>query len=139
MTDILDGLLVPRDWSCVTDPAPHVVVSLTPRWCPASGYLPWLTVTRTPTRDRSPTADAVTEALGLADAWIEDEDAYDTDFGRCSYLRVGFTEDDVPLVAEIWSWDGNGELWTLTACLARDDLPDFTDVFDEVAETFRPP
>jgi hypothetical protein len=133
-----DGVVLPAGWARLSDPEPGVLAVLTPREAPPSGHLPAVVLTRTPRRPPGFAAEEVLGALGVPGAQVEDEDSYETELGRADYLRVGWRQDGVEMLAEVWTWWHAGDLWALTGCVARADYAAFSDVFEDLAGAFRP-
>lgn len=128
------GLLVPLGWVTVPDRSPSVVAALAPRQPPASGLCPSVVLTRAP---RSGHPGPLAQLTGL-DPEVEDMDDYETELGVAHYLRVAWSDEQTEMLAEIWWWELRDDVVTLTARMARADFADYTEVVEEVAETFLP-
>ncbi len=66
---------------------------------------------------------------------VEDEDAFDLAGEPVVYRRFGHRASGVELVSEEWTWRVDGERWTLTGTVARDDYLSVCDLFEDVAAT----
>jgi hypothetical protein len=133
-----DGLHLPDGWARISDPGPGVLAVLTPREAPPSGHVPAVVLTRTPGLPPRLAPEEVLASLGVPGALVEDEDSYETELGQADYLRVGWREGGVEMLAEVWTWQHAGDLWALTGCVARVDYEAFSDVFEDIAGAFRP-
>lgn len=129
-----DGLMVPLGWVTVPDRSPSVVATLAPRRPPASGLSPSVVLTRSP---RSGHPGPLAQLTGL-DPEVEDMDDYETELGVAHYLRVAWSGEQTEMLAEIWWWELHDDVVMLTARMARADFADYTEIVEEVAETFLP-
>lgn len=125
----------PPGWSRQPQPARGASEVLVPRLRPTSGVLPSLVLTSTPGTVPPP----LPADLRGAGVRVEDEDHYETELGPVDYVRVGWTDETHgEMVAEVWTWTRDDVVWRLVGCTALEDFPEFTDVFEEVADDFRP-
>jgi len=91
-------------------------------------------LTRAP---RVGSADPLAQLAAL-DPLVEDQDDYETDLGPAHYVRVGWSDAHGEMLAEIWWWEVDDDVLTLTARMARADFADYTEIVEGVAETFLP-
>ncbi|MFB9311551.1 hypothetical protein [Nocardioides plantarum] len=131
---------VPSSWRRRRgDPAHGVVVSARAPVLPPSGVRPEIVV-RTTTVDHDDVVAWRRDALaGLADVLddlaVEDDDVYDLDGHEVRYQRFAHRVGSADVLCDQWAWLVGGLAVTLTCSAARDDYPDWCDVFEAVAET----
>jgi hypothetical protein len=77
--------------------------------------------------------------LGLPDALVEDEDTFEVGGHPAAYRRLLHREDGADLVSDEWSWRLDDLGVALVGTVALADYPEWCEVFESVAETFRPP
>ena len=142
MTTIaLPGLSVslPSSWRRRGDPAPGVVVCARAPVLPPSGVRPEIVVATT-TLDHDDVdawrRDALAELADLlVDLAVEDDDTYDLDGHPVRYHRFAHRLGSADVLCDQWAWLVGGLAVTLTCSAAREDYPDWCDVFEAVAET----
>ncbi len=134
---------VPPRWRRRSDPDRGVVVAARSERLPASGVRPDLTLRATAVDETDPVAWRARALASLAavlvDFALEDDDRYvlgdhDVVFHRFAH-RVGAAD----VLCDQWSWLVDGCGVTLTCTAAREDQPDYSDLFDAVAATVEPP
>jgi hypothetical protein len=137
---------VPSSWRRRRDPrlGDHgVVVSARAPSLPASGVRPELTV-RVACVDHDDAAlwrrrTLAELATALEDFALEDEDVYDLGGYDVHYHRWAHRLGAADVLCDQWAWlvEGPGVRRgvTLTCAAAREDYPDYCDLFEAVAET----
>ena len=136
------SIAVPTSWRRRHDPDHGVVVAARAPSLPPSGIRPDLVV-RTTTLDHDDGAAWRAQALDelarlLVDFALEDDDVYDIDGHDVHYHRFAHRVGTADVLCDQWSWVLDDLAVTLTCSAARDDYPDWCDVFEAVAETLEP-
>lgn len=134
-------IAVPPGWEVARDVAPDVPLVLAARAAPDLDVIPTVAVSVTPTElclaDHQTGLRAELTAR-LEAAEVDDPDLYDIGDEEVSYLRVWHRCEDADVVSEVWSWVVDGLAWSVTASVGAPDYPDYCDLFEAVAATFRP-
>lgn len=130
---------VPSSWRRRTDPHHGVVVAARAPVLPPGGYRPELVV-RTTTLDHDDVVAWRREALAeladvLVDLAVEDDDVIDLDGHAVRYHRFAHRVGATDVLCDQWAWLAGGLAVTLTCSAAREDYPDWCDVFEAVAAT----
>jgi hypothetical protein len=132
------GICLPATWRRRSSPAHGVVISARSTVLPASGVPPEATVrcAAVDTELRTWRAGAIDElAERLVDFELEDEDEFEL-LGRTTvYHRFAHRLGAADVLSDQWSWLADGLGVTLTCSVAREDYPDYCDVFEAMAET----
>jgi hypothetical protein len=139
---------VPTSWRRRHDPAlaaAGVLVSARAPSAPPSGVRPELTV-RVVAVDPDEHHDLLawhTDALGdLADALVdfalEDDDGFDLEGHEVRYHRFAHRIGTADVLCDQWAWLVDGRGTTLTCSTARQDYPDYCDLFEAIAATVDP-
>ncbi len=139
----MDDLIIsiPASWRRSSDPACGVLVAARATALPPSGVRPRLSLRCEPVPGGSDRwrADTLTElAAGTVAFDLEDEDTYDIGGHEVAYRRYAHLARGADLLCDEWSWHVDGVGFVLTGTTAREDYPDYCDVFEAVAETFEP-
>ena len=132
------GICLPASWRRRASPAHGVVISARSTVLPASGVPPEaaLRCAAVDTDLGTWRADAITElADRLVDFEVEDDDEFDLGGGTVNYHRFAHRLGAADLLCDQWSWLVDGLGVTLTCSVAREDYPDYCDVFEAIAET----
>jgi hypothetical protein len=132
------GICLPATWRRRTSPAHGVVVSARSTVLPPSGVHPELTL-----RCAAVDADLVRwrhEALRdlsrrLVDFDVEDDDVFELLGRDVAYHRFAHRLGAADVLSDQWAWLVDGLGITLTCSVARQDYPDYCDVFEAIAET----
>ncbi|QCW52055.1 hypothetical protein FE634_19525 [Nocardioides dongxiaopingii] len=130
---------VPRTWRRRSDPERGVVVAARSVLLPASGVRPELTLRAGPVVE----PDAATWRAGaltalaavLVDFALEDDDVHDLDGHEVVHHRFAHRVGAADVLCDQWSWLVDGYGVTLTCSVAREDHPDYGDLFDAIAAT----
>ncbi len=130
---------VPPRWRRRTDPANGVIVSARAPNLPVSGVRPDLTLRCAPVGDDDLVAwraSAIDDLAGLlVDFALEDEDEYDLLGHDVAYRRFAHRVGTVDVLCDQWAWLIDGQGVTLSCSAAREDYPDYCDLFDTIAES----
>ncbi len=132
------GICLPASWRRRSSPAHGVVISARSTVLPASGVPPEAAV-RCATVDtdldtwRAAAIDELADRL--VDFEVEDEDEFDLEGRTVRYHRFAHRLGAADLLSDQWSWLVDGLGVTLTCSVAREDYPDYCDVFEAIAET----
>ncbi|MBB6628340.1 hypothetical protein H5V45_13520 [Nocardioides sp. KIGAM211] len=124
------GISLPRGWRRTSDPGRGVLVTARAATAPPSGVHPRVTLTWRPPGDGP---------AEVAERDLEDEDAFDLAGREVTYRRYARLEGGVDVLCDEWSWHSDEASVVLTGRVAREDYPDYCDVFEAIAETFDPP
>ena len=132
------GISLPATWRRRAAPAHGVVVSARSGVLPASGVHPELTLRCVPVG--SDLAEWRAEAIHdlshrLLDFDLEDDDAFDLLGRDVAYHRFAHRLGAADVLSDQWAWLVDGLGVTLTCSVAREDYPDYCDVFEAIAET----
>lgn len=135
------ALSLPASWRHTADPECGVLVSARAPTAPASGVRPRVTlrcepVDTGPARWHEETLTGLSERLVALD--VEDEDDYEIGAHEVAYRRYAHRARGVDLLCDEWAWLIDGTGYVLRCTVAREDYPDYCDVFEVVAETFDP-
>jgi hypothetical protein len=134
-------LALPHRWTTRSDPAHGLVLLGRAPSTPPGGFAPEIAVRTTPVAGDLDTwrADALAALAGqLVTLEIEDDDRFELDGRAVAYHRLGHRSGAIELVTEQWAWLVDGVGLTLSGSVARQDYPDYADVFEEVAATLVP-
>ena len=71
----------------------------------------------------------------LVDFELEDDDEFELLDRTVVYHRFAHRLGVADLLSDQWSWLADGLGVTLTCTVAREDYPDYCDVFEAIAET----
>lgn len=134
---------VPRTWARRRDLPHGVVVAARAPSMPASGVRPEIVLHARlldpPDDDRLQWRhDALSGlAASLVDFALEDDDVFDLEDREVHYHRWAHRVGTADVLCDQWSWalDETGLAVTLTCSAAREDYPDWCDVFEAVAAT----
>jgi hypothetical protein len=132
------GISLPATWRRRASPAHGVVVSARSGVLPASGVHPELTLRCTPVDSELTQwrAEAIRELSGrLVDFDLEDEDVFDLLGREVAYHRFAHRLGSADVLSDQWAWLVDGLGVVLTCSVAREDYPDYCDVFEAIAET----
>jgi hypothetical protein len=132
------GISLPVTWRRRAAPAHGVVVSARSGILPASGVHPELTL-RCAVVDsglREWRAEAIGElSRRLVDFDVEDEDVFELLGREVAYHRFAHRLGAADVLSDQWAWLADRLGVTLTCSVAREDYPDYCDVFEAIAET----
>jgi len=132
------GISLPVTWRRRSAPAHGVVVSARSGVLPASGVHPELTlrcaVVDTGLLEWRATAIAELSAR-LVDFDLEDDDVFVLLGNEVAYQRFAHRLGTADVLSDQWAWLAEGLGITLTCSVAREDYPDYCDVFEAIAET----
>ncbi len=132
------GICLPVTWRRRSALAHGVVVSARSTVLPASGVHPELTLRCVPVGTDLQTwrAEAIGElAARLVDFDVEDDDAFELLGRRVAYHRFAHRLGSADVLSDQWAWLSDGLGVVLTCSVAREDYPDYCDVFEAIAET----
>ena len=132
------GLQLPSTWRRRCDPVRGVLVAARPDRLPTSGRSPELTLRCAIADGTLATwrAEAMVElSEKLADFALEDVDDFDLFGHDVVYRRFAYRENVHDILCDQWAWLHQGLGITLTCSVAREDYPDFCDLFEVVAES----
>jgi len=136
MRDI--DICLPATWRRRSALGHGVIVSARSAQLPASGVPPELTLRCTTVDTDLPRwrADAMHElARRLVDFDVEDDDTFDLLGLEVAYHRFAHRLGTADVLSDQWAWLVDGLGVTLTCSVAREDYPDYCDVFEAIAET----
>lgn len=132
------GICLPVTWRRRSAPAHGVVVSARSTVLPESGVPPELTL-------RCVVVDADLQtwrgaAIGelaerLVDFDVEDHDVFELLGRQVDYHRFAHRLGSADVLSDQWAWLTDGLGVVLTCSVAREDYPDYCDVFEAIAET----
>ena len=132
------GICLPVTWRRRAAPAHGVVVSARSAVLPDSGVPPELTL-RCVAVDTDLTtwrAEALGELAGrLLDFDVEDDDTFELLGQEVRYHRFAHRLGTADVLSDQWAWLSDGLGVVLTCSVAREDYPDYCDVFEAIAET----
>jgi len=132
------GIAVPPTWRRRSDPERGVLVAARASALPASGVRPELSLRCEPVEEELVAwrAGAMTElSVRLDDFDLEDDDEFDLLGHEVAYRRFAHRVGPADVLCEQWAWLADGLGITLTCSVAREDYPDYCDVFEAIAET----
>ncbi len=132
------GICLPVTWRRRSALAHGVVVSARSTVLPASGVHPELTLRCVPVDTDLETwrAEAIGElAARLVDFDVEDDDAFELLGRPVAYHRFAHRLGSADVLSDQWAWLFDGLGVVLTCSVAREDYPDYCDVFEAIAET----
>ena len=132
------GICLPVTWRRRSALAHGVVVSARSTVLPASGVHPELTLRCVPVDTDLETwrAEAIGElAARLVDFDVEDDDAFELLGRPVAYHRFAHRLGSADVLSDQWAWLSDGLGVVLTCSVAREDYPDYCDVFEAIAET----
>ena len=132
------GICLPVTWRRRSALAHGVVVSARSTVLPASGVHPELTLRCVPVDTDLQTwrAEAIGElAARLLDFDVEDDDAFELLGRPVAYHRFAHRLGSADVLSDQWAWLSDGLGVVLTCSVAREDYPDYCDVFEAIAET----
>jgi len=132
------GICLPVTWRRRSALTHGVVVSARSAVLPASGVHPDLTLRCVPVDSDLETwrAEAIDElADRLVDFDVEDDDAFELLGREVVYHRFAHRLGTADVLSDQWAWLADGLGVTLTCSVAREDYPDYCDVFEAIAET----
>jgi hypothetical protein len=131
-------LTVPRSWHTRRNLGHGVILAARPRALPTSGVSPEIVVRCAPV-DLDLLAWRGQALLDLraqlVDFALEDADEYDLGDQRVSYCRFAHRFGSADVLCDQWAWAVDGLGVTLTCTVAREDYPDYFDLFEDVAAT----
>ncbi len=132
------GICLPATWRRRAAPAHGVVVTARSTVLPASGVHPELTLRCVPVdteleRWRDESLRELSDRL--IDFDVEDDDVFDLIGHRVAYHRFAHRLGAADVLSDQWAWLVDGLGVTLTCSVAREDYPDYCDVFEAIAET----
>jgi hypothetical protein len=132
------GISLPVNWRRRPAPSHGVVVSARSSVLPDSGVHPELTL-RCAVVDTG-LLEWRTAAIGelsarLLDFDLEDDDVFDLLGNEVAYHRFAHRLGSADVLSDQWAWLAEGLGVTLTCSVAREDYPDYCDVFEAIAET----
>jgi hypothetical protein len=129
---------VPPQWRRRSDPGRGVLLSARSAFLPDSGVRPEVVVRCAAVDeplDRWRTAAMHELGRRLADFALEDDDEFVLGEHDVAYRRFAHRVGTADVLCEQWAWLVDGLGITLTGACAREDYPDFCDLFETVAET----
>ena len=132
------GICLPVTWRRRSSPVHGVVVSARSAVLPGSGVLPELTLRCAAVDTDLPTwrAEAIGElAERLLDFDVEDDDAFELLGRDVVYHQFAHRLGSADVLSDQWAWLSDGLGVVLTCSVAREDYPDYCDVFEAIAET----
>ncbi len=132
------GICLPATWRRRSSPAHGVVISARSPVLSTSGVPPEATVrcAAVDTDLHAWRAEAIAElSKRLADFEVEDDDVFDLLGRAVIYHRFAHRLGVADVLSDQWSWLVAGLGVTLTCTVAREDYPDYCDVFEAIAET----
>ncbi len=132
------GIALPSTWRRRSDPERGVLVAARASTLPASGVRPELTLRCVPVDEELVdwrAAAMIDLAARLDDFDLEDVDDFDLLGHEVAYRRFAHRVGPADVLCEQWAWLADGLGVTLTCSVAREDYPDYCDVFEAIAET----
>jgi hypothetical protein len=132
------GICLPATWRRRSSSAHGVVINARSTVLPPSGVPPEAIV-RCAAVDtelhtwRSAAIGELSERL--VDFEVEDEDEFELLGRTVVYHRFAHRIGAADVLSDQWSWLADGLGVTLTCSVAREDYPDYCDVFEAIAET----
>lgn len=132
------GIRLPATWRRRSSPAHGVVISARSTVLPASGVPPEATVRCAAVDTELHTWRTVAIAdlsERLVDFEVEDDDEFELLGRTVVYHRFAHRLGAADVLSDQWSWLADGLGVTLTCSVAREDYPDYCDVFEAIAET----
>jgi len=134
------GIAVPPTWRRRCDPDHGVLVAARAKRLPASGVSPDLVLRCSRVDDNEDLTAWRERAMGeladlLVDFALEDDDQFDLLGHDVAYRRFAHRVGTADVLCDQWAWLAEGVGLTLTCSVAREDYPDYCDVFEAIAET----
>lgn len=134
------GIAVPPTWRRRCDPDHGVLVAARATRLPASGVSPDLVLRCSRVDDNEDLTAWRERAMGeladlLVDFALEDDDQFDLLGHDVAYRRFAHRVGTADVLCDQWAWLAEGVGLTLTCSVAREDYPDYCDVFEAIAET----
>gem|GEM_PF-1898495 len=134
------GIAVPPTWRRRSDPDHGVLVAARATRLPASGVSPDLVLRYSRVDDGEDLTAWRERAMGeladlLIDFALEDDDEFDLLGHDVAYRRFAHRVGTADVLCDQWAWLADGVGLTLTCSAAREDYPDYCDVFETIAET----
>jgi hypothetical protein len=135
-------LVIPPGWARTAAPDHGIIVAARSPATGLSGYAPTLVLDAEPVdvdlgRWQLGTAEELAAALEYFE--IEESDLFDLFGEPVGYRMYSFFRNGQDLLTEQWCWLVDGVGYTMSGTAARVDYLDVTDLFEQVAESFRVP